>query len=182
MAEYSTISTNKQVYIKLTTANWDIYKFQSQNYFYEVDGEDIINEKEKMPSELNLETHSSMSLSSSSSSSSSVLSKKTGSAEEVEDYNKEMKLYLAKTKKMYLYIVNTQSEETVGLIRHVESEDPLHCQHAIRRNLYDHFESKTLASIKQLMSQLIRCKYDSPQFGPGLTLKFAGELREFPTC
>ncbi len=169
MTDYTTITSSKQTYIKISSANWESYKFQSLNYFYEVDGEDIMNEKEKQPEELIEEKSGS---SSSSSSSISLSSMTFGSPEQIEFRRNEIKLHLAKKKKIYLYLVNTQSEETIPLIRHLDRGDAVGCW----KILCDHYESKTLASIKQLMSQLIRCKYDASQYHPGLTLKFAGEI------
>ena len=67
-------TTTKQSFIKLTGENWDLYKFQTLNYFYEVEGDDIITGKEKPPDEMILEEESE---SSSSSSSSSLLSSST---------------------------------------------------------------------------------------------------------
>ena len=170
-------TTTKQSFIKLTGENWDIYKFQTLNYFYEVEGDDIITGKEKHLEEMILEEESELSSSVSSSSllsSSTSLSarKQKGTLELVEERKKEIKIYQAKVKKMYLYLVNTQSEQTVSLVRNIERGNAIACW----KTLTEFYESKSLASIKQLMSQLIRTRYDASSYQPGLTLKFADEI------
>ena len=71
-------TTTKQSFIKLTGENWDIYKFQTLNYFYEVEGDDIITGKEKQPEEMILEGEMGSSSASQSPSSSSSLSSSAG--------------------------------------------------------------------------------------------------------
>ena len=92
-------SISKQSFITLTGENWDIYKFQTLNYFYEVDGEQIISGKEAPPEELILDEEES------NPSSSSSTRKSKPSIDIIEERRRDIKLYQSKLKKMYLYLV-----------------------------------------------------------------------------
>ena len=147
MESTSTNVKSTHSFIQLNNANWDTYKFQSRTYFFEVEGLHII-EKGMPPPDDKSERESS----SSSSLSSSV--------------PETRKSYDDKVRKMYIYLVRTMSDETRPLVRNITMGDAISCWKAI----CDVFESKTMASIKQITSQLIRCSYGSPSYRPGAAI------------
>ena len=112
--------------------NWSSYKYHAETYAYKIEADDIIDGTEAEPAKI----------------------KSSADPKEVAQYENDLKTFQDKCRKMYYYIRVTQSEATRIHLVNIPKNDARGAWKA----LCDYYESSSMASIKQLLTKLVRLK------------------------
>ena len=112
--------------------NWSSYKYHAETFAMKIEADDIIDGKEVEP----------------------TCEESSTNAEKIAQYEASLKLFEDKSRKMYFYLRSTQSESTRIHLHNVKKNDARGAWKA----LCDYYESSSMASIKQLLTKLVRLK------------------------
>lgn len=123
--------------------NWPTYKYFVENYAMSIDADGLLNGSEFAPEIDDLD------------------------GEELVSAQARLDIFNKKSRKLCYYIRRTQSEITIPIIREI----PLNDATLTWQALVNHFESQSRASIKQLLTRLVKLKQT------GSCLQFVDELQ-----